>query len=126
MNEINKVQDDEIDIFELFQILWDGKWLIIAFVVIAVLLGGGFLLLKDAVYETKLFLSVNTSIPFEEDNKNQRKELKPYVDFQKSFTQKNSFRIGKKVIAILHSHMKISVRQRFLMDLLYRRIKLIS
>ena len=46
MNEINQVQDDEIDLFELFQTLWDGKWLISAFVAIAVLLGGGFLLSK--------------------------------------------------------------------------------
>ena len=51
MNEINQVQDDEIDLFELFQALWDGKWLISTFVAIAVLLGGGFLSLKDAVYE---------------------------------------------------------------------------
>ena len=43
MNEINQVQD-EIDFFELFQTLWDGKWLISAFVAIAVLLGGGYIL----------------------------------------------------------------------------------
>ena len=26
---MNQVQDDEIDLFELFQTLWDGKWKII-------------------------------------------------------------------------------------------------
>ena len=26
MNKMNQVQDDEIDLFELFQTLWDGKW----------------------------------------------------------------------------------------------------
>ena len=64
MNEINQVQDDEIDLFELFQTLWDGKWLISAFVAIAVLLGGGFLLLKGAAYESKLFYKVDIIPPF--------------------------------------------------------------
>ena len=36
--------DDEIDLFELFQTLWDGKRLISAFVAVAVLLGLGFCL----------------------------------------------------------------------------------
>ncbi|WP_443643460.1 Wzz/FepE/Etk N-terminal domain-containing protein [Candidatus Levibacter sp. Uisw_134_01] len=69
MNEINQVQDDEIDIFELFQTLWDGKWLISAIVAIAVLLGGGFLLQKDAKYESKLIFSLNTIPPFYKNNK---------------------------------------------------------
>jgi len=64
MNEMNQVQDDEIDLFELFETLWDGKWLISAFVAIALLLGSGFLLLKDAVYESKLIYSVDTLPPF--------------------------------------------------------------
>jgi hypothetical protein len=32
-------QDDEIDLFELFETLWDGKWLIISFALLTVLLG---------------------------------------------------------------------------------------
>jgi len=32
-------QDDEIDLFEVFETLWDGKWLIISFVLITILLG---------------------------------------------------------------------------------------
>ena len=69
MNQIKQVQDDEIDLLELFQTLWDGKWLITAFVAIAVLLGGSFLLLKDAVYESKLIYSVDTVPPFYEAGK---------------------------------------------------------
>ena len=60
---------DEIDLFEVFQTLWDGKWLISAFVAIAVLLGGAFLLSKDAVYESKLIYSVDTLPPFYEAKK---------------------------------------------------------
>ena len=64
MSDLQKNYDYEIDLFELFQTLWDGKWLISAFVAIAVLLGGGFLLSKDAVYESKLIYSVDTIPPF--------------------------------------------------------------
>ena len=51
MSDFLPTNDDEIDLFEFFETLWDGKWLISTFVAIAVLLGGGFLSLKDAVYE---------------------------------------------------------------------------
>ena len=69
INQMNQVQDDEIDLFETFQTLWDGKWLISAFVGIAVLLGGNFLLSKDAVYESKLIYSVDTVPPFYDADK---------------------------------------------------------
>ena len=78
MNQMNQVQDDEIDLFEVFQTLWDGKWLISVFVAIAVLLGGSFLLLKDAVYESKVIYSVDTLPPFYEANK-------ASIDFQNKF-----------------------------------------
>jgi capsular polysaccharide biosynthesis protein len=84
MNEMNQVLDDEIDLFELFQTLWDGKWLIIAFVAIAVLLGGGSLLLKDAVYNSKLVCSVDTAPPLYKPNK-------ILTDFQKIFYSVNVF-----------------------------------
>ena len=70
MNQINQidqmdqVHDDEIDLTELFQTLWDGKWLISTTVAIAVLLGGGFLLITDNEYESKLIYSVDTIPPF--------------------------------------------------------------
>ena len=97
MNEINQVQDDEIDLFELFQTLCDGKRLISAFVAIAFLLGGGFLLSKDAVYQTKIFLSVDSSVPL---NKKPI-TLKPfqqkfYIDFQSKFFAEKLFEDWKE------------------------------
>ena len=89
MNQMNQVQDDEIDLFELFQTLWDGKWLISAFVAIALLLGSGFLLLKDAVYESKLIYSVDTIPPFYEANK-------VSTDFQNKFYSVSVFEEWKK------------------------------
>ena len=78
MYDVRPTYDDEIDLFELFETLWEGKWLISTFVAIAVLLGGGFLLLKDAVYESKLIYSVDAIPPFYNANK-------ASTDFQKKF-----------------------------------------
>ena len=78
MSEVRPPYDDEIDLFEFFETLWDGKWLISAFVAIAVLLGGAFLLSKDAVYESKLIYSVDTIPPFYSANK-------ASTDFQNKF-----------------------------------------
>ena len=89
VNKMNQVQDDEIDLFELFQTLWDGKWLISAFVAIAVLLGGGFLLREDAAYESKLIYSVDTLPPFYDENK-------ASVDFQNKFYSVNVFEEWKQ------------------------------
>ena len=43
-------QDDEIDLVELLQTIWDGKWLIAAFAAIAVAFGGAFAFLKPSVF----------------------------------------------------------------------------
>ena len=37
MNQMNQVQDDEIDLFELAQTVWEGKWKIVAVVAFSVL-----------------------------------------------------------------------------------------
>ena len=89
MNEMNQVQDDEIDLFQFFETLWDGKWLISAFVAIALLLGGGFLLLKDAVYESKLFYLVDAIPPFYDANK-------ASTDFQNKFYSVSVFEEWKQ------------------------------
>jgi LPS O-antigen subunit length determinant protein (WzzB/FepE family) len=89
MNEKNQVQDDEIDLFMLFQTLWDSKWLISTFVAIAVLLASGFLLRKDAVYESKLIYSADTLPPFHEAKK-------ATTDFHKKFYSISVFEEWKK------------------------------
>jgi hypothetical protein len=89
MNETNQVQDDEIDLFEFFETLWDGKWLISAFVATAVLLGGSFLLSKDTEYKSKLIYSVDTIPPF-------YKADKVSSDFQKKFYSASIFEEWKQ------------------------------
>ncbi|NRP95503.1 Ferric enterobactin transport protein FepE [Marinobacterium sp. xm-g-59] len=59
-------QDDEIDLVELLQTIWDGKWLIAAFAAIAVAFGGAFAFLKPSVFvantEIKPITSVNAQL----------------------------------------------------------------
>ena len=91
---MNQVQNDEIDIFELFQTLWDGKWLIIAFVATAVLLGGSFIFVKEKhkalpFYESKLVFSVDALPPFYKKNN-------ALTDFHKKFYSINVFENWKK------------------------------
>ena len=78
------INDDEIDLFELFQILWEGKWLISAVTAIAILAGGGFLVFKEPAYESKLVYSVDTIPPFYQDGK-------ASSDFQKKFYSASVF-----------------------------------
>ena len=86
---MSQTYDDEIDLFELFQVLWDGKWLISAFVVLAFLLGGGFILSKDKVYESKVVYSVEAIPPFYSGGK-------ASTDFQKKFYSIDVFKEWKK------------------------------
>ena len=48
---MNQVQDDEIDLFELFQTLWDGKWKIILITFVAAIIGVVFSVVKPNSFE---------------------------------------------------------------------------
>jgi LPS O-antigen subunit length determinant protein (WzzB/FepE family) len=94
---MNQVKDDEIDLFELFKTLWDGKWLISAFVAIALSLGGGFLVSRDAVYESKLIYSVDTIPPFYEANEQSTYVVdKASTDFRNKFYSVSVFEEWKQ------------------------------
>ena len=86
---MNQRQDDEIDLFELLQTLWDGKLLISMLVAITVLLGSIFLFLKKDVYVSKLMYYTDTIPPFYDENK----VLK---DFRKNFYSVRIFENWKK------------------------------
>ena len=86
---MSQTYDDEIDLFELFQVLWGGKWLISTFVVLAFLLGGGFILSKDKAYESKVVYSIDNIPPFYNGNK-------ASTDFQKKFYSIDVFKEWKK------------------------------
>jgi LPS O-antigen subunit length determinant protein (WzzB/FepE family) len=102
--KMKKIQNDEIDLFELFGTLWDGKWLITTFVVISVLLGIAFLLVKKPVYQSNLFYSVVTVPPFYQPDKILNKyqikyqNNKVFKDFKLKFYSKMVFENWKKNI----------------------------
>lgn len=56
MSDVRPTYDDEIDLFEFFETLWDGKWLISAFVALAILIGFGYSQVAQPKY--------NVSVPF--------------------------------------------------------------
>jgi capsular polysaccharide biosynthesis protein len=56
MSEIRPTHNDEIDLFEFFETLWNGKWLISAFVALATLIGFGYSQVAQPKY--------NVSVPF--------------------------------------------------------------
>ena len=49
-------QNDEIDLFELFENIWNQKWLVVCVTAIALILGGAFAFLSTPTYESKAFL----------------------------------------------------------------------
>lgn len=88
---MQKIQDGEIDLLELYQVLWDGKWLISMFVAISVLLGSSiYFLFNDVLYETKFIYSVDTKPHFYKTNR----VLK---DFEKNFYSKSVFNGWKEI-----------------------------
>lgn len=52
-------KDDEIDLFELVEDLWAGKWLISAFVAVATLIGFGYLQVAQPKYDVSAPFRVN-------------------------------------------------------------------
>mgnify|MGYP005744182245 FL=1 len=56
MSAAGPPHDDEIDLFEFFETLWDGKWKIIATTFVAALVGVAFSLVQPNSYQ------VSTSI----------------------------------------------------------------
>ena len=81
--------DDEIDLFELFQILWAGKWMVSAFIAVALAFGGGFIHLKDTAYKSNIVFDIDTIPPF-------YSKAKVLVDFQKTFYSISVFEQWKK------------------------------
>lgn len=89
MSDQLPVHDDEIDLFELFQTLWGGKWLIGVFVAFSLLLGGSYAFFKTPIYESRINYSVDMLPPYYE-------EKKAVSDFRKAFYSQNNFDSWKK------------------------------
>ena len=85
------ILDNEIDLFELFQILWLNKLLFSIFVFFALLFGCTHIYFKDNVYESKLFYSLDTLPPLSPEDALFYKMTKVYTDFESMFYSKIIF-----------------------------------
>lgn len=61
---MNKVQDDDIDLFRVFETLRDGKKSIFIFVILSVLSGSAYIFSSAHVYESKISIGINTNSSF--------------------------------------------------------------
>ncbi len=64
MNNIQSSYNDEIDIFDLLNRLYKGKWVISLFVLISILSGLSYYFIKDHVYQSKLYYEITNPPPF--------------------------------------------------------------
>ena len=86
---MNKVQDDDLDLFRVFETLRDGRNLIFLFVILAVLSGAAYIFFSTPVYESKIHIGINTTSSFY----NLKTAPK---DFKKKFYSRSMFEEWKK------------------------------
>ena len=86
-----KTQDNEIDIFKLLKTLWDSKWIISSFVILALFLGAGFYLNTKPIYLSKLSFSIDIAPIFLEEIDGTPKPNKVLVDLENLFYSANVF-----------------------------------
>lgn len=94
---MNQLRDDEIDIYEFLNTLWQGKFIIILFVVIFSFIGAVNLSFKEPAYESRMQYSIDTMPPFYDDKKGLR-------DFHVMFYSENVFNNWKS------NNNKISIK----------------
>ena len=82
-------QADEISLFELFEILWEGKWWLAGFVALALFSAGVFLLYKDPVHESRLFYTTQKLPYFINSGE-------AYTDFKQMLFNETTFNDWKK------------------------------
>lgn len=79
-------EDNEIDLFEVFEILWDGRWLIGGFVALSLIVAISSLFIVKAEYSSRLIYFSDTLPPFYGSGK-------ALSDFRKKFYDKATFNL---------------------------------
>ena len=64
MDTKNSTHNDEIDLIETFKTIWKGKFFIISFILIGILLGFLYIKVKNPVYKSKLNIEIENVPPF--------------------------------------------------------------
>ena len=100
-------QDDEIDLFELFSHLWDGKWAILSATLIAICIGGAYSVVKERKHVVKyqsiiaftsknlppFFDSINSTDPTDSTDPNVENDA--FFEFRALFHSKSDFEAWK-------------------------------
>ena len=55
---VNNNMDDEIDLFELFKTLWNGKWWVVSFIFISMLFGVAYIQVLKPSYQVSIFYNI--------------------------------------------------------------------
>ena len=82
--KMQRIDDDELDLFTIIQLLWTGKWIIVAFTATAALAALSYGLLQTPRYQSKVVYTIDTLPPFYEKEK-------VLLDFEKMFYSKSVF-----------------------------------
>jgi LPS O-antigen subunit length determinant protein (WzzB/FepE family) len=69
MPEVHPKYEDEIDLIDILKTLWLSKKVISIFIILALLIGSGFLFLKDPSYESRLTFDIGDIPPFYDEEK---------------------------------------------------------
>ena len=109
MVEIDKKYKDEIDLLELFKIIWNAKLVIIFFIFFAVLGGVTIHLRSDTVYKTKLQFSIDTLPPFHLEARDN--EARAALELKKMFyniTIFNEWKNNQKDVEIVYEDFSMT------------------
>ena len=84
--------EDEIDLINAFKTLWDGKFIIIFFILIMNLFGYIYVKIKDPVYESTFIIEIENLPPFYDSSNNREVGIsKTFFDFTNNFYSKLNF-----------------------------------
>ena len=114
MQENKPLEEDEIDLKELFKTIWAKKIFIVIFTLVVTILAGFYAYSKTPIYEAKALLEIgeykinNTSKNFVDDSSNLEKKLSTlFVDMEKNLKDKTSEISNISVVKGLKNFLEI-------------------
>ena len=114
MQENRCIQEDEIDLKELFKTIWAKKIFIVIFTLVVTILAGFYAYSKTPIYEAKALVEIgeykinNTSKNFVDDASNLEKKLSTlFVDMEKNLKDKTSEISNISVVKGLKNFLEI-------------------
>lgn len=98
MKDSHKINQNEVDLFDFMQTIWSHKKLITIFTIIAMFIGGTYVLTLKPTYESSLHYSIKNLPPFNVSSEDERNvfERKVLGSFEMRFYSKEIFSKWKK------------------------------